>query len=62
MAHEKYSEDLKMANLPKFTLTKDEKKGDWVLRNDETNRAKARLDTKTVSHLDLPYNVDSQLS
>jgi hypothetical protein len=36
-----------MSNLPKFTLTKDEKKYDWVLRNDSTGRVKDRFDTKT---------------
>ena len=32
--------------LPKFTLTHDEKKDDWALRNDRTNRTAARWDTK----------------
>jgi hypothetical protein len=35
-----------MTNLPKFTLSKDEKKDDWVLKNDATNRVKERFDTK----------------
>ncbi len=35
-----------MGNLPKYTLTKDEKKDDWALKNDTTNRVKARFDTK----------------
>lgn len=32
--------------LPKFTLTKDEKRGDWALRQDGATRAKARFETK----------------
>lgn len=35
-----------MSKLPKFTLSKDEKKGDWPLRNDTTNRVVERFDTK----------------
>jgi len=36
-----------MSRLPKYTLTKDEKKNDWVLTNDATDRVKKRFDTKT---------------
>lgn len=32
--------------LPKFTLIHDEKKDDWALKNDSTNRTVARWDTK----------------
>lgn len=35
-----------MSNLPKYTLRKDEKKNDWVLRNDATNKVKERFNTK----------------
>ncbi len=35
-----------MSNLPKYTLSKDEQKDDWVLRNDTTDRVKARFETK----------------
>jgi hypothetical protein len=35
-----------MSNLPKYTLSKDEKKDDWVLKNDATGRVKERFDTK----------------
>lgn len=36
-----------MSKLPKYTLTKDERKNDWALTNDATNRVKERFDTKT---------------
>lgn len=32
--------------LPKFTLTFDEKKNDWALAQDKTNRTVRRFDTK----------------
>jgi len=32
--------------LPKYTLSKDEKKGDWKLTSDGTGRVKERFDTK----------------
>lgn len=35
-----------MAKLPKFTLSKDDKKDQWVLKNDTSGRAKASFDTK----------------
>lgn len=35
-----------MAKLPKFTLSKDEKRGDWPLTNDATDRVVRRFDTK----------------
>ncbi|HEY8432929.1 MAG TPA: DUF2188 domain-containing protein [Sandaracinaceae bacterium] len=35
-----------MAKLPKFTLGKDEKRGDWALSNDATDRVVRRFDTK----------------
>lgn len=35
-----------MSRLPKFTLSKDEKRDDWVLRNDGTDRILRRFDTK----------------
>jgi hypothetical protein len=35
-----------MAKLPKFTLSKDERRGDWTLTNDATNRTLRRFDTK----------------
>jgi hypothetical protein len=33
--------------LPKYTLSKDEKKDDWKLTNDATGRVKERFDTKS---------------
>ncbi len=38
-----------MAKLPKFTLSHDKKKDDWVLKNDTTDRTVKRFDTKTVA-------------
>lgn len=35
-----------MANLPPYTLTYDEKKKDWPLKNDLTGQTKRRFDTK----------------
>ena len=35
-----------MTNLPKYTLSKDTKKDNWVLKNDLTNRVKKRFETK----------------
>lgn len=32
--------------LPKFTVVHDEKKDDWALKNDHTDRTVARWDTK----------------
>jgi hypothetical protein len=32
--------------LPKYTLVHDEKKDDWALKNDNTNRTVARWDKK----------------
>ncbi len=36
-----------MANLRKFTLTKDKQKGDWALAEEGTNRARKRFATKS---------------
>lgn len=35
-----------MARLPKYTLTKDEKRDNWPLVNDSTNKVVKRFDTK----------------
>lgn len=35
-----------MSKLPKYTLNKDNKNEDWVLKNDATNRVEKRFDTK----------------
>jgi hypothetical protein len=35
-----------MAKLPRYTLSHDDKKGRWLLVNDETKRTKAAFDTK----------------
>lgn len=35
-----------MSKLPKFTLTKDEKRDDWALKNDATDRVVRRFETK----------------
>lgn len=35
-----------MAKLPKFTLSHNEKKDQWVLRNDKTDRAVKAFDKK----------------
>jgi len=35
-----------MAKLPKFTLSYNEKKEDWDLRNDKTNRLQKSFETK----------------
>lgn len=35
-----------MGKLPKFTLSKDDKRDDWKLTNDATNRVQQRFDTK----------------
>jgi len=35
-----------MATLPKYTLTHDEKKGDWPLRNDNTGAVVSRFKSK----------------
>ena len=37
---------LRMANLPKYSLSKDKKADDWVLRRDGATRATRRFDTK----------------
>jgi Uncharacterized protein conserved in bacteria (DUF2188) len=36
-----------MAKLPKFTLSYNEKKENWALSNDETDRTVKTFDTKT---------------
>lgn len=36
-----------MAKLPKYTLTRNEKKDRWDLVNDQTDRVKKSFDTKT---------------
>lgn len=36
-----------MTNLPKFTLTKDNKRKDWVLKKEGESRAKRRFNTKS---------------
>jgi len=35
-----------MTNLRKYTVSKDDKKGDWKLSNDETGKTVRRFDTK----------------
>jgi hypothetical protein len=35
-----------MPKLPKYTLTHDERKDDWTLTNDSTDRTLRRFDTK----------------
>ena len=35
-----------MAKLPKYTLYHDEKKNDWVLKEDGASRAKRRFESK----------------
>lgn len=35
-----------MANLPKYTLSKDKAQNDWVLKNDGTKKVADRFDTK----------------
>lgn len=35
-----------MGKLPKFTLSKDEKRDDWKLTSDATDRVVRRFDTK----------------
>jgi hypothetical protein len=35
-----------MPNLPKYTLSHDEKKDDWALREDSSGRVKRRFDSK----------------
>lgn len=35
-----------MAKLPKYTLSKDEKRNDWPLTSDTTNKVVKRFDTK----------------
>lgn len=35
-----------MAKLPKYTLSHDEKKDDWVLKEDGSSRAKRRFENK----------------
>jgi len=35
-----------MAKLPKYTLSHDEKKDDWVLKEDGASRARRRFETK----------------
>lgn len=35
-----------MAKLPKYTLSHDDKKKDWVLKEDGANRAKRRFEHK----------------
>ncbi|KAF1698000.1 hypothetical protein CSC62_07595 [Pseudoxanthomonas jiangsuensis] len=35
-----------MSDLPKYTLTKNESKDRWDLKNDDTGRTKASFDTK----------------
>ena len=36
-----------MARLPKYTLSKDKQKKDWVLKKDGSDRARRRFETKT---------------
>jgi Uncharacterized protein conserved in bacteria (DUF2188) len=36
-----------MPNLPKYTLSHDEKKNDWALREDRSGRVKKRFDSKS---------------
>lgn len=36
----------KKPDLPRYHLTKDEKKGDWKLQQEGSDRAKRRFDTK----------------
>lgn len=36
-----------MSKLPKFTLSYDEKRENWALKEDGASRAKARFDTKS---------------
>ena len=36
-----------MAKLPKYTLSFDEKKGDWALKQDGAPRAKKRFERKS---------------
>ena len=35
-----------MEKLPKYTLSHDEKKNDWVLKEDGASRARRRFETK----------------
>ena len=35
-----------MGKLPKYTFSKDDKKNDWVLKQDSTGRVKKRFETK----------------
>ena len=35
-----------MPNLPKYTLSHDEKKGDWALSEDGSGKVKSRFDSK----------------
>ena len=35
-----------MPNLPRYTLSHDQKKDDWVLKQDSTGRTLRRFDTK----------------
>jgi len=35
-----------MTKLPKYTLSHDEKRNDWVLREDGVSRARKRFDNK----------------
>lgn len=35
-----------MTRLPKFTLSKDEKRNDWQLTNDASNKVVKRFETK----------------
>jgi hypothetical protein len=37
----------KNPDLPKFTLTRDERRGDWRLTNDRTGRTVERFETKS---------------
>lgn len=36
-----------MANLPRYTLSRDRNEDDWILRNDMTGRVRRRFDTKS---------------
>jgi hypothetical protein len=40
-----------MLNLPKYTLSHDQKKDDWTLREDSSGRIKRRFDSKAEEQL-----------
>ena len=39
-------ENVQMAKLPRYTLSQDKKKNDWVLKEDGSSRAKKRFENK----------------